>query len=417
MCTLAFSFLDRAAFGVVLDNIKGDLGLSDTQMGIMGGIAFALFYSTMGIPIAQWADSGNRVRIIGLTTALWSVTVALCGLTRNFAQLLLVRVAVGVGEAGCVPAANSLLADYFKRAERPRAAAIYWMGTPLGFGAGYVLAGWLNKFYGWRLTFMLLGLPGLILALVSWMTLREPRVAKFEEQATSAADQIQPDPQSLASVLVTLWGNATFRNLLLCLSVMYFFSYGILQWQPAFLMRSYGLSTGQVGSWFAAIYGLGGLVGTYWGGEWAARHASLNERGQLLACVTIYAALSLVSLFNFLPLGLIVNIGSLAIVGVAQQMISGPFLGIVQTLVPERMRAISIALMFLCANLIGMGGGPLAVGALSDALRPSLGQGSLRYALLATCPGYLWVAWHFWRASQTVTRDLSADHGLSRAEI
>src|SRR4029077_107700 len=141
-----------------------------TQLGLLSGIAFALFYSVMGIPIARWADRGNRITIITLTTALWSAAVALCGMAGNFSQLLLIRVGVGVGEAGCVPPAHSLISDYFTRAERPRAASRYMLGVPFGLGFGYFAAGWLNELYGWRLTFLILSFPGLLLAVLAKFT-------------------------------------------------------------------------------------------------------------------------------------------------------------------------------------------------------------------------------------------------------
>jgi MFS family permease len=171
----AFNAVDRQALGLFMQDIKIDLGLSDTQLGLLTGIAFALFYSIMGIPLARWADRGNRVLIIALTTALWSAAVFLCGFAGSFVQLFLIRIGAAVGEAGCIPPAHSLLADYFDRAERPRAVAIYMLGVPLSALVGSFLAGWLNELYGWRFAFKVLGLPGLALAALAWLSLREPR--------------------------------------------------------------------------------------------------------------------------------------------------------------------------------------------------------------------------------------------------
>src|SRR5688500_12783235 len=169
---LAFNYIDRLALGLLLEDIKADLALTDTQLGFLTGIAFALFYAVMGIPIARWADRGNRVTIISLTTALWSVAVALCGAAGSFVQLLVIRAGVAVGEAGCHPPALSLIADYFTRAERPRAVARYMLGWPLALLIGYFAAGWLNEFWGWRATFVILGLPGLVLAALARFTLK-----------------------------------------------------------------------------------------------------------------------------------------------------------------------------------------------------------------------------------------------------
>src|SRR5580704_16172504 len=156
---LAFNSVDGLALGLVLQDIKVDLSLTDSQLGLLSGIAFALFYSVMGIPIARWADRGNRVTIISLTAAVWSVMVALCGMAASFTQLLLIRVGVAIGEAGCIPPAHSLIADYFGRAERPKAVAIYMLAGSLTTLIGYFVAGWLSEFYGWRAMFILLGLP------------------------------------------------------------------------------------------------------------------------------------------------------------------------------------------------------------------------------------------------------------------
>jgi MFS family permease len=400
---LAFNYVDRLALGLVLQDIKVDLSLSDSQLGVLSGIAFALFYSVMGIPIARWADSGNRAIIISVTTALWSVGVVMCGMAGTFLQLLLVRVGVAVGEAGCVPPAHSLIADYFTRAERPRATAIYMLGGSLSVVIGYFGAGWLNQFYGWRMTFILLGLPGFALAALALLTLKEPRQSETRRKLTGSSVVVP----TLSEVFVTLWTNATFRHLLSSFSVIAFFGYGILQWQPAFLIRSYGLHTGELGTWLTLIQGLGALVGTFIGGELATRGAAKNERLQLKAMAMVYSIFAVVSASMYLTRSRYLTFGLMAIAAAGSASITGPLFATVQTLVPERMRAVSIALIFFFSNLIGMGLGPWVAGALSDALRPEFGEESLRYSLLCLCPGYLWVVWHLWRASKTVTSDLA----------
>lgn len=409
LIVLAFNYVDRLALGLVLQNIKNDLHTTDTQLGLLSGIAFALFYSLMGIPIARWADRGNRITIISLTTALWSVMVALCGVATSFVQLLLIRIGVGVGEAGCVPPAHSLIADYFTRAERPRAMGIYTQGANIGVVIAYFGAGWLSELYGWRMMFILMSLPGLGLALLAWFTLREPRRMRSAAPFISEAETLTPAQPSMKEVFGALWGNVTFRHVLIAFSVFNFFAYGIWQWQPAFFVRSFGLTTGELGTWFAVMFGLCGIVGTHLGGEWASRRAANNEQLQLKAMAIVNVA------FNGAIWALIYfchhYYAAFALMGLATlggTMINGPLFSTIQTLVPAHMRAMSIALVFLFANLIGMGLGPLAVGVLSDALQPLLGQESLRYALLALCPGYLWVSWHLWRASKTVTCDVAA---------
>jgi MFS family permease len=415
LVVLAFNWLDRFALGLMLQDIKVDLHLSDTQLGLITGIAFAVFYSMMGIPIARWADRGNRVTIIWFTTALWSVAVSLCGLVNNFVQLLLMRMAVGVGEAGAVPPAQSLIADHFPRAERPRATAIYALGAPSSMLFGYFLAGWLNELYGWRLTFILLGLPGLALAALARFTLRERRRARSRAEASklcirTAPSAPEPDAApsaqlSFGDVCWTLWANSTFRHLLIGFSISHLFVYGIQQWQPAFFVRSFGLQTGELGTWLAVIVGLSGLLGTYAGGHWATRHPC-NERLHLKAAGVLYAVLGVISPFIYLAPSPYLAFGLLAVVSLGYFATFGPMAAVVQTLVPDRMRATTFALMYFCNNLIGMGMGPLAVGALSDALYPWLGDESLRYGLLALSPGYFCVTWYLWQASRTVARDI-----------
>jgi predicted MFS family arabinose efflux permease len=407
MVLLAFNQLDRLALGIVLQNIKADLSLSDTQLGFLTGIAFAAFYALMGIPIARWADRGNRVTIIATTAALWSAAVCLCGAARSFWQLLVIRIAVAVGEAGCMPPAHSLIADEFPRAERPRAVARYMLGVPLALALGYAAAGWLNEFYGWRATFVVLGAPGLALAALAWFTLREPR------QISMGVSAPETEP-SLRAVCKALWGSATFRHLLIAFSVWFFFAYGILQWLPAFFIRSHGLNTGELGTWFALVWGVGGGLGVYLGGEVAVRYAAGNERWQLRGAGIALSFFAVVTGIAFLSPNHYWAFTALFVAALGGNMAQGPMFGTLQTLVAPRMRAMSIAIVYLFANLIGMGLGPLAAGMLSDALRPQLGEESLRYALAALCPGYFWAAWHLWRASRTVVEDHAA---VQRASV
>jgi MFS transporter, Spinster family, sphingosine-1-phosphate transporter len=398
---MVFNYVDRVAMGLMLQDIKLDLALSDTQLGFLTGIAFAIFYAGMGIPIARWADRGNRVTIISLTVALWSAAVALCGAATSFLQMLFIRTGVAVGEAGCHPPAFSLIADYFPRSERPRAVARYMLGWPLALLLGYFAAGWLNEFYGWRTTFVIIGVPGIVLAALAAFTLQEPR--------RKAAVVTSPAPQpSLKEVFATLWASAAYRHLLFCFSLSYFFGNGILQWQPAFFVRSHTLQSGELGTWFAVVYGVGGLLGTWIGGELAARYAANNERRQLAGLAALYAALAIVGAAVYLAPDYELAFVVLALSAIGSAAVNGPLFAATQTLVPARMRAMSIALVLFFSNLIGLGLGPLAVGALSDALRPWLAEDSLRYALLAMCPGYFWCTWHLWRASRTVARDMAA---------
>jgi predicted MFS family arabinose efflux permease len=402
---MVFNYVDRIALATMIQNIKVDLKLTDTDIGLLTGIAFAAFYSLMGIPIARWADRGDRVRLISITVALWSIAVGLCGRAASFLQLLMIRIGVAVGEAGCHPPAFSLISDYFNRAERPRAVARYMLAWPIALLLGFFAAGWLNELYGWRATFMAIAAPGLCLAVLAAFTLSEPRRA-FVAGAGRAAVTASPQPP-IKEVFGTLWRSRAYRHLLVSFALSYFFGNGILQWQPAFFMRSYGLRTGEIGTWFAMIYGLGGLLGTYLGGEIASRCAGDDERLQFRGLAALYAALAVLGAGVYLVPGWGLALGVLTLSAIGAAAVNGPLFAATQTLVPARMRAMSIAIVLFFSNLIGLGLGPLIVGMLSDALRPWLGHESLRYALLALCPGYLWCTWHLWRASRTIAADLA----------
>ncbi len=412
---LVFNYVDRLALGVLLQDIKVDLQLTDTQLGVLSGIAFALFYSVMGIPIARWADRGDRVVIITATTLLWTIAVVLCGFATSFTGLLSIRIAVAVGEAGCIPPAFALIAAYFARAERPRATAIYGMGGGIAGVIAYFSAGWLNELYGWRVTFALIAAPGFVLAPLAWFTLKEPRRDQRRALGAgeAAASPTAPAAPPLGAVLATLWASRTFRHLLLCLSVSFFFTYGMLQWQPTFFIRSHGLTTGEVGSWLTASFAFAALIGAYLGGELATRHAAGNEALQLRGMAAAVLVSGGFAAGVYLAPDYRWSFVCLALAYTLQTTLNGPLFATIQTLVPENMRAMSFALVYLFANLIGMGFGPLIVGAMSDAFRSWAGNDSLRYALMALAPGYLWVAWHAWRASRTVTDDLARADGAS----
>jgi MFS family permease len=419
MIIFAFNATDRLALGLTLQSIKNAFQLTDTQLGLLTGIAFALFYSLMGVPISRWADRGDRIVIIALTTALWSIAVILCGFAASFVQLLLIRVFVAIGEAGCVPTAASVIADHYSREERPRAMALYFQGGALSLGSGYFLGGWLNQLYGWRVTFVLLGVPGVIIAVVAWCTLREPRKnrASGDTDGGHALSDTPKDasplttPPSLKEVCTTLWRNRTFRCLLSFYSVGSLFSTGLAQWLPAFFMRSYGMGTGELGTWIAVICCSSSMAGAFIGGEWAVRRAAGNETLQLRMMALAFFVVGVASVLMELSPNHFWALGWMMLWNLAGATTPGPMFAVVQTLVPDRMRATAVALLYLAANLIGMGLGPLTVGVVSDALRPWFGTESLRYTLLALSPGYVLSCWCLFQGSRSVGEDLQIARG------
>lgn len=417
MLVLVFNNVDRQLIGLVLQDIKLDLGLSDTQLGLLTGIAFALFYSVMGIPIARWADKGNRKTIISVTTALWSVMLIMCGYAANFTQLLLARIGVAVGEAGCLPPANSLIAEYFSRAERPQAMAFYLQGMTLSTIIGYFAGGWLTEFYGWRTAFVILALPGLVLALLAHLTLREPRLSSNRlaeggrPQKSEPAEALLP----LIAVFKILWGKKTFRHLITAYAIQKFFSLGVATWLAAFFIRSHGMQTGEIGTWFAVIWGGFGSLGLFLGGYLASRYAVHRESFQLKVIAGIFVVMTSLNIVAYLADDKYVALGLIALSSFISLMVYGPLWGIIQSVVQDRIRATAVATIYLVANLIGMGLGPFIMGILSDVLMPKFGQESLRYALIAFAPGYYWLAVHLYFASKTVADDIEIETDMRGA--
>jgi len=412
----AFNFLDRQVLSVALESIKVDLVLSDTELGVLTGVAFAIFYSVVGIPIARWADRGNRAVIISLCLGLLSVTVALCGVVANFLQLMLVRVGVGVGEAGVVPPAHSLVATYFERSERLRAMSIFLLGGPLSMAVGYLVGGWITQFYGWRSAFLATAIPGVILAALVRLTVYEPRLAGDRPRDTEeshrdasgvakpATCEAKPTAREVAGVL---WGQRTFRYLLFAFAIDYLCGNGLLQWLPVFFIRVHAMSTGELGTWLALNWGVGNAIGTFLGG-YLTTHATANaERRQLKIMAIIAAVYVPINIAVLLSPGKHLALTLLFFGALVNALATAPSFALIQSLVPEHMRATAVAALFLLGNFIGLGLGPFVVGVLSDGLARTYGVNALRLALLACTPGYWWVASQYYRASRTVMDDLA----------
>lgn len=423
MAILASNYVDRYVLGLLLQEIKVDLSLSDTQLGLLSGFAFALFYSLMGVPIARWADRGDRVLIISIATGAWSVAVAFCGMAGTFLQLLAIRVCAAIGEAGFAPPSHSLIADYFRREERAKAISIFKLGIPLGVIVGYMSAGWLNEAYGWRATFILMGSPGVVLAILTYTTLREPRrtsshralAARSENSITATGTPPISHDEGFRAVVRTLRANRTFCHLTISYALVLLFGHGIGKWQPSFFIRSHGMETGQLGTWLALVNGGAGLVGIYLGGFLASRYAVNNERLQLKFMAATYFCFGVLATTIYLVPDRYSAFALMAVLFAGGYAVTPPLFATLQTLVPDRMRATSLAIVYLVANLFGAGLGPLFAGLLSDLLRPTLGVESLRYALVALCPGYILAGWHLWRAQTTVTGDLETAQRFERA--
>jgi MFS family permease len=403
-----FNYLDRQILSMLLEPIKRELQLSDTALGFLTGIAFALFYTCAGIPIAHWADRGVRCSIIALGLAVWSGMTAITGFAQNFTQLALARIGVGIGEAACTPPSHSLLSDYFPPERRGTALAIFALGVPFGIMLGYLAGGWVNEYFGWRMAFFVVGAPGLILAVILWLTLREP--PRGYAEGLSATDIAASD--SIRDVMRFVWRLPSFRHLSLAAALHAFYGYGALAFIPAFMMRVHGMTnTAELGLWLGAIAGVFAGVGTYLGGAVGDRLAGAKKDMRWYVWFPAWATILSIPfafLFYLWPEGRIALLLSMpgSILG---PIYIGPTFALVQGLVKVRMRATASALVLFIINLIGLGLGPQVVGALSDLFTPRYGKEAVRYALLSIVVlGAVWSSVHYFFAARTLREDLKA---------
>ena len=372
-----FNFLDRSILGILAQPIKEDLGLSDTQMGFMGGIAFALFYTLMGIPIARLADRTVRKTLLAICLALWSGMTVLCGFATSFTYLLLARIGVSIGEAGGSPPSHSMISDLFPEHKRATALSIYALGIPIGAMLGSLVGGTINAEYGWRVAFIAVGAPGLLLALIVQFTLKEP-----ERGASDAIRKANSEAPPVMDVFKFLWSQKSFRYLSVGAALHAFVGNGVGYWIPSFLIRSHGLDTATVGLWLFYL-GFAGMVGTFLGGWWCDRMAKRDERWYLwlpgLATVIAVPFQALVYLYDDAVTALFVAV----IPTMLGAFYLGPGFALTQRLVGVRMRALAASILLFITNLIGLGLGPQLVGILSDVYQAttSVGVDSLRWSM------------------------------------
>ncbi len=394
-----FNFIDRVIVGILAPPIKADLGLTDTQLGLLGGTAFALFYTGLGIPIARLADRYSRVWIMTAALALWSGFTAACGLAQSFAQLFLTRIGVGVGEAGGVAPAYSLVTDYFPTQQRARALAVYSFGIPIGSALGLVFGGVIASYVDWRAAFIAVGLAGLVIAPLFRATVREPPRGQFDPPTARRS------PVSFGEVLRTLAGKPSFWGISLGASCSSIMGYGLFFWLPSFFIRSYGLTLMQVSVWFGSITLIGGVAGIWLGGSLADRYGSRSRAAYALVPAFAFIA-SLPFLFaGALAPTALLSFVSFAILYALALAWLGPVICAVQQLVAPSMRATASAIFLFDNNLIGIGAGTVILGALSDGLAERFGAESLRYAILCGSAFYVLSAGFLILSARGLTRD------------
>ena len=393
------SYVDRQVLAVLIDPIKQEIGASDGQMGILAGIAFALFYATLGMPIARFADHHSRRNVIAVGVAVWSAMTALTGFARNYFEILLARIFVGVGEAAGGAPGHSIISDYFPPSQRATALALYTSGGTAGIALGLYLGGLFGDWYGWRATFVILGLPGLLVSLLVWLTVREPPRGRFDTGPP-------PADTSMLNSLRYLWSLPAYRWLCFAAALHVFAGYGAATWHPSFLRRIHEMSGSEVGLWLGGIAALTSAVGNL---LWARLADVMGQRdarwymwlpmtGTLLALPFAYA-------FILIP-----NKIMALLCLVPSSLLGASYLGatyaMAQALARPNMRATSAASLLLVINLIGMGMGPTIVGFMNDWLQPRFGIEAVRVSLLVIGAPHLAAALFNGLAARTLRADL-----------
>lgn len=395
-----FNFLDRQIVSILAAPIQADLGLTDTQLGLMGGIAFALLYSTLAVPLAWLADRTSRSWVITGSLIVWSGFTALCGLAQNFGQIFLARLGVGVGEAGGVAPSYAIIGDYFPSSKRSMALSVYALGIPLGSAAGVLAGGYIAAKVDWRAAFLVVGLCGVLIAPLFKLVVKDvPHAAPA--QADSA-------PRFFAIVGI-LARKPSFWLLSFGAASSSMLGYGVAFWLPSLLQRSFGLDLVQTSQFFGAVLLLGGTTGVLLGG-WLGDRLGGHDR----AWYAWLAALAFVLAMPLYAGGILAGSVTVAFVlFLLPQALAyfwlGPVLSAVQHLVEPRARATASSLFLLINNLIGLGGGIYALGALSDVLRPAYGDEALRYSMFYALSLYGFAALLMLLAGKSLRKDWVAE--------
>ncbi|MGV3480734.1 MAG: spinster family MFS transporter [Sphingobium sp.] len=410
------NFLDRQIVSILAEPIKHDLHLADLQLGLMTGLAFALFYTVLGIPIARVAETGNRPRIIAAAAGAWSLFTIACGFAQNFVQLVLCRIGVGIGEAGCTPPAHSLITDYTPREKRASALAFYSLGIPLGGLFGMGLGGVIADAHGWRTAFLVAGIPGILMALVAATTLVEPRSRLAADLAARRAAR-PPFREAMAEIR----SKRSFWLIAFAAAIKAFIGYGAAAFLAPFFFRNhaaeltliakdFGLGlTGFLGITLGIVLGLTGAVGTWMGGYLADKYGARDLR----AYVSIPAISTLMGI-PFYIAGLLSESAVFALVMFAfppllNTLWYGPGYAAVQGLVQPQNRATASAVLLFLINLIGLGLGPLGVGAVSDLISGPMGLGmaeGVRWSLMIFILFGALASTLFWMARKSIREEM-----------
>ena len=394
------NYVDRQIVAILLQSIKTDMGLSDTQLGMLTGLAFGIFYATLGIPIAYLADRVSRKKIIIASLSLFSIMTFACGLAQNYLQLLLARIGVGIGEAGTNPPSHAMIADMYGPSERATPLAVFALGINLGLFVAFLGGGWINDHYGWRTAIQVIALPGLVLAVIAWFTLREPPRGMSDHKSGV-------DAPPMMQTFRYMWQTKSIRQLIIGSTLLIIVGYGAVAWLPSFFIRVHDMSATKVGGILALMIGIGGGLGTAFGGMIADRLGKRDVRWNFWVVGGVGIFTAPFSFIAYMSPDLQSTLIWLLIPMLTGALYFGPTLAMLHTLVKPEMRSLASAIMLFINNIFGLGIGPLGVGMISDALAPQYGTKSLAYALAAFIIIGIWGSCHYFIAARTLKQDIA----------
>jgi predicted MFS family arabinose efflux permease len=409
--TSMLSIADRLIMSILLEDIKAEFTMTDTQLGLLAGLAFTLFYAILGIPIARLADKWNRKNIVGIALIMWSVMTSICGAATGFISLFLARLGVGVGEAGGSPPSYSIIADYFQPHELARAMGIFTVGAVLGTGGGIMIGGFLADAIGWRLTFLALGVPGVLLGVILLISVKEPLRGRYDtKENQNRSDEV------MRATLASLSRNKVFVGIGVSFALLTMVGYAMAIWMAPIMLRNFDIPVSTVGFYLGCAYFIGGIPGPILGGyltdylvrfdaRWRAWMPAIAIVGVVIA---YWFCLSATSLQGFL--------GFFTLAYALFMLPQAASLSLLQSSVHSGQRALAVALALLVNNLLGQALGPFLIGTASDALGPSYGEKALNYSVFSLCAvaavlaamSYLWTAKVMSAAGSDAERDLSA---------
>jgi MFS family permease len=399
--TYFFSYMDRQILAILQEAIRKDLHLEDWQLGLLAGLAFAVFYATLGIPVAWLADRSSRKKIIAVSLAIWSAMTAASGLAQNFPQLLLARIGVGIGEAGSSPPSHSIIADLYPPDRRAGAMGVYSLGVVLGAALGTFIGGLVASAYGWRTAMFVIGLPGVALAVIVWLFVVEPRRGLSDARQAPAGEPMPPLLDGFKAIL----RNPPALHLVMAVTVTSMVGYGLTAFGPSYMQRSLGFSMREISLYVALPAGFCGMLSAVFGGRLADRLARGRGLWVQSSMVAVLKTLALPFTFAFL----LIDEPALSIAAYFTYVLLansylGPTFALIQGLAPTRQRALWAAITLLVINLVGLGLGPTLVGTTSHLLKPMFGEDSLRWAMFIFAAVTPWAVFHYWRAGVLLRR-------------